>query len=147
MKKRSHVRDAGGFTLIEVMISMFFILFIIQGVSMTALYAQKSGIYSRRLTSANMIAEKALERYRNIDYDNLATFNGQQICFNVHMNELGSCADVGAVFTQDTTVSAGPAVNISQVDVTVIWVESLSWSDWHSAGPQEAKVVSYISRY
>lgn len=146
--KAGKIRNAEGFTLIECMITMFFMVFIIQGVAMISLYSQRSGVYARRLTSANILAEKALEMYRNIDYDNLPPFDGQQLCFDVHMGELGSCVHTDATFTQTTSVTAdSPTANITLVDVTVSWVESLAWSDWHDTGPYEAKVVSYISKY
>jgi prepilin-type N-terminal cleavage/methylation domain-containing protein len=138
-----------GFTLIEVMISMFIMLFIVQGMAMVSLYAQRSSIYARRLTSANMLAEQELERSRNIDYDNLATLNGDVSCFDGFMTPVANCAGSDAVFTRTTTVTADtPLANTSQIDVSVTWDEGLAWNARLAAdGSYEAKVVSYISRY
>ena len=147
--ERSGTKGEGGFTLIEVMISMFIMLFIIQGLAMISLYAQRSGIYARRLTSANTLAEKALARYRDLDYDNLITWNADQSCFDGFMTPVANCAGSNAVFTQTTTVTADtPIANTSQIDVTVTWDEGLAWNARLAAdGSYEAKVVSYISRY
>jgi Tfp pilus assembly protein PilV len=141
-------KKEGGFTLIEVMISMFFMMFIIQGLAMISLYAQRSGIYARRLTSANILAEKALERYRNIDYDNLATYHDEQLCFDGFMTP-ATCGTSDGVFTQTTTVTADtPLTNTAQIDVSVTWDEGMAWNARLAAdGSYEAKVVSYISRY
>jgi Tfp pilus assembly protein PilV len=141
-------RREGGFTLIEVMISMFIMMFIIQGLAMISLYSQRSGIYARRLTSANNLAEKALERYRNIDYDNLITYDAEELCFDGFMTP-ATCGASGTVFTQTTTVTADtPLANTSEIDVSVTWDEGLAWNARLAEdGSYEAKVVSYISRY
>jgi len=141
-------KGEGGFTLIEVMISMFIMMFIIQGLAMISLYSQRSGIYARRLTSANILAEKALERYRNIDYDNLITYDAEELCFDGFMTP-ATCGGSGTTFSQTTTVTADiPLANTSQIDVSVTWTEGLAWNARLAAdGSYEAKVVSYISRY
>lgn len=140
-------KDARGFTLIEVMITMFLLTFIVQGMAMVSLYAQRSGIHARRLTSANIIAEQTLEQYRNTDYDNLPTFNGAQECYDVHMASVG-CGGSPAFFTKTTAITANtPTANVSQVDVTVTWEEPWSWEGLGSGGTQQARVVSYLSLY
>lgn len=67
-------RDAAnGFTLIEAMISMFFIAFIFGELAMVSGYAGRSTNYARRITEANMLAEGILEKSRNTNYRNLDT--------------------------------------------------------------------------
>jgi Tfp pilus assembly protein PilV len=129
------------------MITMFLITFIVQGLAMVSLYAQRSGIHARRLTSANIIAEQALEQYRNTDYDNLALANGAQACYDVHMASV-ACGGSSAFFTKTTTITADtPLANVSLVDVTVTWEEAWSWEGIASGGTQQARVVSYLSLY
>lgn len=65
--------DARGFTLIEAMISMFFLAFIVGEMVMVDTYAKRSTNLARRLTEANMIAEGVLEKSRNTSYANLNT--------------------------------------------------------------------------
>lgn len=147
LKRYFDRKREGGFTLVEVMISLFFIMFILQGLAMISLYSQRSGIYARRLTSANILAEKALERYRNTDYDNLVTEAGD-LCFDGFMTP-ATCGGSDAVFTQTTTVTADtPLANTSQIDVSVSWDDGMANNVPLTAdGSYEAKVVSYISRY
>lgn len=139
---------SGGFTLIEVMVAMLFLSFIVQGLAMVALHAQRSGIHSRRLTTANILAEQAMERYRNTDYDNLATFDGQQVCFDGNMVSLG-CGASTKIFTETTTVTVdSPIANTSKVDVTVSWEDGWQWEGPTTPGGfQEAKLVSYLTKY
>jgi prepilin-type N-terminal cleavage/methylation domain-containing protein len=140
--------SSGGFTLIEVMIAMLFLSFIVQGLAMVALHAQRSGIHSRRLTSANVLAEQALEKYRNTDYDNLLTYDGRQVCFNGSLVSVG-CGASTTVFTETTTVTVDtPIANTSEVDVTVSWEDGWRWEGPSTPGGfQEAKLVSYVSKY
>lgn len=54
-----------GFTLIEAMISMFFISFIVVEVALVSTLATRSTSYSQRLSQANKIAEALIEKCRN----------------------------------------------------------------------------------
>lgn len=65
--------DARGFTLIEAMISMFFLAFIVGEMVMVDTYAKRSTNLARRLTEANMLAEGVLEKSRNTTYTSLNT--------------------------------------------------------------------------
>ena len=149
MKGLTKKKKEEGFTLIEVMITMFFLTFIVQGLAMVSLYAQRTGIYARRLTSANILAEQSLERYRNTDYDNLPTFDGSTDCYDAQMNLLGSCGGSTVVFTHTTSVAVDtPLSNSTQVDVSVTWDEGLAWNANLAAdGSYQAKVSSYISKF
>jgi prepilin-type N-terminal cleavage/methylation domain-containing protein len=62
---------AAGFTLIEVMISMFFLSFIVGEMAMISTYARRSSAYAQRVTEANMLAEAVLEKSRNTAWNNL----------------------------------------------------------------------------
>lgn len=66
-------RSAAGFTLIEAMISMFFIAFIVGEMAMVSGYARRSSARARHVTEANMLAEGVLEKSRNAAYTNLNT--------------------------------------------------------------------------
>jgi prepilin-type N-terminal cleavage/methylation domain-containing protein len=141
-------RDCGGFTLIEVMITMFFLSFIIQGLAMVQIHAQRSGIHARRITTANILAERALEKYRNTDFDNLPLHDAEQNCYDVHMAFV-TCGGARDYFTETTTITADtPLANVTEVDVTVGWQEDWKWQGLVGDGEvQQAKVVSYLSRY
>jgi len=138
-----------GFTLIEVMITMFFLTFIVQGLAMVSLYAQRTGIYARRLTSANILAEQSLESARNTAYINLPDLDGATVCYDAQMNLLGSCGASTVVFTHRTSVTVDtPLANSTQVDVSVTWDEGLAWNANLAAdGSYQAKVSSYISKF
>ena len=71
MQNQRPQRTAAGFTLIEAMISMFFISFIVGEMAMVTTYSRRSTAYARRVTEANMLAEGVLEKSRNIAYNNI----------------------------------------------------------------------------
>jgi prepilin-type N-terminal cleavage/methylation domain-containing protein len=64
---------SAGFTLIEVMISMFFLAFIVGEMAMVTTMARRSSAQARRVTDANMLAEAVLEKSRNTAWNNLNT--------------------------------------------------------------------------
>jgi len=70
---RRRLTASAGFTLIEAMISMFFIAFIVGELAMVSGYAARSTNYARRISEANMLAEGVLEKSRNTAYANLNT--------------------------------------------------------------------------
>jgi prepilin-type N-terminal cleavage/methylation domain-containing protein len=70
MNRRRSAASAG-FTLIEVMISLFFLAFIVVELANVSTYARRSTAYARRLTEANMLAEAVLEKSRNTAWNNL----------------------------------------------------------------------------
>jgi Tfp pilus assembly protein PilV len=146
-------RSAGteGFTLIEVMIAMCFLTFIVQAMAMVSLHAQSSSTYARRLTSANIIAEQALESYRNTEYENLTDEDADVRCFDGHMTPTGCGA--GAIFTRTTQVTVDtPIAAVTKVDVNVTWTGFIKMTDEaeeENKAPEEhqARLVSYLSEY
>jgi prepilin-type N-terminal cleavage/methylation domain-containing protein len=148
------MKSQKGFTLIEVAISMAFILFIVQGVAMVSLYSQKSSLHNRRKTSAAMLADEFMERLRNQAYSDLqaAVTNPAlfpDTCFDINMNGPAEGVSCPSYFTRSTTITSlvegGTTIpDIVAVDVTVTWQDSWSWNE-QQVGDQEVKLVSYIS--
>ena len=136
MKILRRADRAEGFTLIEVMITMFFISFIVQTLAMVSLYAQKSSTFARRLTSANIIAEQTMETYRNTAYANLIDEDNDVRCFDGFMTP--ATCNARAVFTRTTGITIDtPMTNVTEVDVTVTWYN----------GEHQARLVSYLSKW
>lgn len=67
------LKSAAGFTLVEVMISMFFLAFIVGEMAMVSMYARRSTALAQRITEANMLAEAMLEKSRNTAWSHLNT--------------------------------------------------------------------------
>jgi Tfp pilus assembly protein PilV len=67
------VGTGAGFTLIEVMISMFFLSFIVGEMAMISTYARRSTANAQRVIEANMLAEAVLEKSRNTAWNHLNT--------------------------------------------------------------------------
>jgi len=74
-----------GFSLVEVMISLFFLSFMVVAMATLSIHATRSSTYAQRLTRANMIAEAVVEASRNTAFDKLKTpwcvdANGNNSC-------------------------------------------------------------------
>lgn len=74
-----------GFTLVEVMVSLFFLSFMVVAMATVSIHATRSSTYAQRLTRANMIAEAVVEASRNTAFDKLKTpwcidANGNNSC-------------------------------------------------------------------
>jgi Tfp pilus assembly protein PilV len=112
----------GGFTLVEVMIALFFLSFMVAEMAMLSIHATRSSTYAQRLTRASMIAEAVVEASRNTAFDKLKTqwcvdANGnnscdggeptETICFDANGN--GSCdaGDPAPAANQPTTFTWG----------------------------------------
>ena len=117
MRTRRAVAGAAGFTMIEVMISMFFLSFIVGEMAMVSTYARRSTAYAQRVIEANMLAEAVLEKSRNTAWPNLPTrFSAldnppDPIVFDLNRDGIvesynETCASAGNVTT--CTAAAGP---------------------------------------
>ncbi len=105
-------REQGGFTLIEVLVSL--VLGAIAMIGVMALYRTQTNAssFSRRSTEATMLAEDQLERIRTQVSTGSATTSS--------LDETGKVV-TGGVFTRTFDVTAG--VNYDDVKVTVTWQE------------------------
>ena len=62
---------AGGFTLVEAMISLFFVAFIASQLAMISIHGAHTSALARRVTKANMLADEAIEKTRNVPFPNI----------------------------------------------------------------------------
>lgn len=153
MQTRRPTGPAAGFTLIEVMISMFFLAFIVGEMAMVSTYARRSTAYAQRVTEANMFGETVLEKSRNTAWNNLNTrFSAldappDPIVFDLNRDGVvesynETCGTAGAVTTCTSTagmytivrtvtpylpspaVPFGPATTAADIGVTVGWTDS-----------------------
>ncbi|HWR98112.1 MAG TPA: prepilin-type N-terminal cleavage/methylation domain-containing protein [Candidatus Methanoperedens sp.] len=168
MKMRRPIEPAAGFTLIEVMISMFFLAFIVGELAMVSTYARRSTAYAQRVTEANMFAEAVLEKARNAAWNNLDTrFSAADnppdpIVFDLNRDGIvesynETCASAGVVTT--CTAAAGtytivrtvtpylpsaatPFASSTAADIGVV----VSWRDAKGA-TQEIRVATVRTKF
>jgi hypothetical protein len=73
MSKVTQMPKAGGFTLVEAMISLFFVAFIVSQLAMISIHGAHTSTLARRVTRANMLADEAIEKTRNRAFPNIQT--------------------------------------------------------------------------
>lgn len=158
---------AAGFTLIEVMISMFFLSFMVGEMAMVSTYARRSTAHAQRITEANMLAEAVLEKSRNTAWNNLTTrFSAldnppDPIVFDLSRDGIvesynETCASAGNVTTCTCTAGAYAltrtvrpylpntgvafaASTAADVGVTVAWTDAKGVSQQLSLATVRAK--------
>ena len=141
-----------GFTLVESMIAMFILAYIVTQMVALTVAASRNTNLSKRITTANHLADEAIEKSRNTAYNNLQLANGA----------LGeTCATAGFITTCTSTVQPGnPYTRVrtisprnsalalialaasNQADIDV----SVSFTDARGA-VQAIQVASIVSRY
>ncbi|MBA2540759.1 MAG: prepilin-type N-terminal cleavage/methylation domain-containing protein [Deltaproteobacteria bacterium] len=106
-------REQGGFTLIEVLVSL--VLAAIAMIGVIALYRTQTSAssFSRRMTEATMMAEDQLERIRT----QVATGSGS----TSSLDETGKVV-TGGIFTRSFDVQSG-GLNYDEIKVVVSWIE------------------------
>ncbi len=116
MRAPKRRRQQGGFTLVEVLVSL--VLSMIAMVGVIALYRTQtnSSSFSRHNTEATMIAEDQLERLRTQNTITTGTV--------ASLDETGKVV-AGGIFTRTFTVVAGvgPGLSYDELTVTVSWFE------------------------
>jgi prepilin-type N-terminal cleavage/methylation domain-containing protein len=157
MRTAPDFRDARGFTLIEVMIAMFFLSFIVGQMALITIYSSHSSAYAQRLTRANMIAEDVLERCRNTAFVSLNVAWTETIDGATSTETCGAsspattpattvCVSTGyGQYTRTRTVqyqtTGDPATSYTaNAGVTVSWIDM-------RGATQRAQVATVISKF
>lgn len=116
IRRRKRHSEQGGFTLVEVLVSL--VLAMIAMVGVIALYRTQTNAssFSRRNTEATMIAEDQLERLRTQNTITSGSASG--------LDETGK-AVAGGVFTRSFNIVAGvgPGSSYDEITVSVQWAE------------------------
>ncbi len=146
--KRARGSSEKGFTLIEVMIAMFILSFIVGGLAMISVHASRSSHYAQRLARAMLLAEGALEKYRNTAFESLGTAWSGETC--------GTAGTLPAVVTPSTDTGGIPFTRTRTVQYLTTGVAATSYTaavnvgvTWGDARGQTQRVGigSTISKY
>lgn len=133
-----------GFTLIEVMVSMFILSFIVGGLSMISIHASRSSQYAQRLARAMLVAENAVEKCRNTAFESLTSAWTGETCSTVA--PVTTCTSTAEVpFTRTRTVqymTTGAAATSFTAAINV----GVSWGDARGQ-TQRIGVASTISKF
>ena len=146
--KRSPGSTEQGFTLIEVMVSMFIISFVVGGLSMISIHASRSSQYAQRLARAMLIADSAVEKSRNTAFESLTSAWTGESCAAAGTlpSVVTTCTYAGdPPFTRTRTVqymTTGAAATSYTAAVNV----GVTWGDARGQ-TQRIGVASTISKF
>lgn len=142
--KRPRGSAENGFTLIEVMVSMFILSFIVGGLSMISIHASRSSTYAQRLARAMLIAESAVEKCRNTAFESLTSAWTGETCSTAA--PVTTCTYTAeAPFTRTRTVqymTTGAAATSYTAAVNI----GVTWGDARGQ-TQRIGVASTISKF
>jgi prepilin-type N-terminal cleavage/methylation domain-containing protein len=110
-QERMRRRSQGGFTMIEVMVSLLVTAVAVMGILGVYLTEVRASSYSRHTSEAVMLAQDKLEQLRT---QPAATASGTE----ANISERGV---VGGIFTRRWTVT--PGASYTDIAVTVSWFE------------------------
>jgi len=160
MAHKRQLPAQAGFTLVEAMISMFFVAFMVAEMGTVMSYASRNTNLSQRIMRANALADDAIEKSRNTAYPSLdlpinfaascATCTTETCTMAGNTATCTSTADNGrftrvrALTPRDSSLPPGTTtLDASQkvdIDVTV------TFSDARGT-PQVIRVASILSRH
>jgi len=121
---RTHGRDSGGFSLVEVVFALTFLAIGILAVASMIPAGTRGVTQSRVLTSGLMAAQVKMEDLKGKDFNTLTA---------------GTFTDTTSVFNRTWVITDSiPMAGCKKIDVTS------TWNDSH--GAQTAQLVSYVSK-
>ena len=110
-------RGQGGFTLIEVLVTMLILTIGLLGTAGLTTGIIRGNFFSKNITSGTVIAQTQLEAIQNKGYTNATSTNFPATAATVSMG--------GVSFNRTTTITDNsPASNMKTISVTVTWNEA-----------------------
>lgn len=100
-----------GFTLLEVLLATFILIFGVVATAALLLAANTQGTVSRRATEAAALAQKELEVLRDMSYDDIASASPTTLVVGSKTYSLERVVTVN-----------DPAPNMKRIRVTLTWV-------------------------
>jgi prepilin-type N-terminal cleavage/methylation domain-containing protein len=104
-------RDAG-FTLIEVMIGMVILTIVSLGLMSLTVSTIRGNDFSKKMTTATMLAQDKLEQVKRLGYSQVNTAVGTE--------PYGTIANFPS-FRRETSIATNPPITAVTVTVTVSW--------------------------
>ena len=108
-------RSCRGFTLIEIMISIFILAFVLLGAVKMQTDSMRYNAMGRDLTGAINYAQQTMEMIRATPFSQVTQANFPQIDYKI------SVQDECKQFKLTPTITPNPATGVTQVTVTVEW--------------------------
>jgi type IV pilus assembly protein PilV len=116
-RRKKVSQGQGGFTLIEVLITMMILTIGLLGAAGLTTGIIWGNFFSKNITSGTVIAQTQLEAVQNKGYMNATTTNFPATAATVSMG--------GVSFNRTTTITDNsPASNMKTISVTVTWNEA-----------------------
>jgi type IV pilus assembly protein PilV len=107
------LRDANGFTLIEILIATVIITIASLGIATLTVGIMHGNSFSQRLTTATTLAQERLEQVKRISYPNAGTIAGT--------DNYGNIANYTGYKRVTSVTNDTPGSNMKTIGVIVYW--------------------------
>ncbi len=104
----------GGFTLIELVISLAVLAFTLLGVGNILMSSARSSIMANKTTLACNLCQAKIEGLKSLSYNSLS--DSQE-------NNIDEEGNSGGCFNRTVTATAGPIPNTKLITVTTVWTD------------------------
>jgi prepilin-type N-terminal cleavage/methylation domain-containing protein len=118
-KKTTKFRTNGGFTLLELLVSLTILSFRLLGTAALTTGIMRGNFFSKNITSATAVAQTTIEGVQRVGYAAVNTYiaDSSKVPTTVSMG--------GVSFSQSASVTNNsPASNMKTISVTVSWNEA-----------------------
>ena len=130
-------RNGKGFTLIEILITVFLLVTAILGVISTTVIVIKSNSLSKTMTTATTLAKDKMEQLKNTGYNGLAPGIVTDYANMDSTVQTTSASDF--IYTRNRTVNDNsPAADMKTIEVKVQW-------NWQSA-PHNVILTTIVAK-
>jgi prepilin-type N-terminal cleavage/methylation domain-containing protein len=121
----NQLRNPKGFTMLEFMVALFLLVIGVLSLGSLQITAIKGNLGSRNLTTANILAERKMEEFKNTPFAGLAlTTNHADPNNPLNSDGLGGNGNIGRIFNRAWTIETySGSANMKKIRVTVTWPE------------------------
>ena len=119
------LKNIKGFTLLEFMVSLLILTIGILSLGSLQVTAIQGNKASKNLTTANVLAERKMEEFRNTPFASLVLMSNHADPSNpLNSDGLGGSGITGKMFNRAWTIEAyAGSANLKRIIVTVTWPE------------------------
>jgi len=121
----NNLHNPKGFTLVEFLVALSILGFGILSLAGLQVTAIKGNLGSKNLTTANVLAERKMEEFKNTSFANLVLMSNHADPDNpLNSNGLGGVSNDGRIFNRFWSIeSYAGSSNMKHIAVTITWTE------------------------
>lgn len=121
----NNLNNRKGFTLVEFLVAICILGIGILGLAGLQVTAIKGNLGSKNLSTANVLAERKMEEFKNTSFNSLVPVTNHADSYNpLNSNGLGGGSNDGRIFNRFWSIAShAGSSNMKRITVTITWTE------------------------